>query len=296
MLRLPSRSIQLLSEKLFAMSPHVPSEINRKPRSLHKLPRYKATKLRSFLLYFAILAMKNIVDNSIYKRFLLLHCAVAILVSACNISNVGCKLANEFLITFIKHSEKLYGCEFLVHNVHMLSHIVVDVLNFDCLDEFWAFPFENFLGRLKSLVSTPRKPLVQICRRLHELNSTLQSVQLSKNNVSNVTYEKEHYSSPLLNIIYCNQYQQIKLPNKYQLTINSYRKSSCFCYTEHEIIEIHNIVVTNGIVIIIDKAFLSCSALYMYPFNSQFLKINKINNLYDCLQAWLLGQVKSKFP
>jgi len=31
-----------------------------------------------------------------------------------------------------------------------------------------AFPFENFLGKLKKLVRTPNLPLSQVCRRIHE--------------------------------------------------------------------------------------------------------------------------------
>ena len=33
-----------------------------------------------------------------------------------------------------------------------------------------AFPFENFLGKLTSIIRTAYRPLAQICRRLHEIS------------------------------------------------------------------------------------------------------------------------------
>lgn len=39
------------------------------------------------------------------------------------------------------------------------------------LNSISAFPFESFLGRIKLLLRSANRPLAQICRRLHELDS-----------------------------------------------------------------------------------------------------------------------------
>ncbi|KAL4710477.1 hypothetical protein ACJJTC_008879 [Scirpophaga incertulas] len=81
---------------------------------------------------------------------------------------------------FIKHSKAIYGLEFLVYNVHMLCHISDDTRVFGALDDFSAFPFENYLGALKNLVRSPNKPLQQIVKRLLEMESS-QFVGMSSN-------------------------------------------------------------------------------------------------------------------
>ncbi|KAL4710986.1 hypothetical protein ACJJTC_017951 [Scirpophaga incertulas] len=58
--------------------------------------------------------------------------------------------------------------EFLVYNVHVLIHLQDDVNLLGQLDNFSAFPFENYLGQLKRLVKSPVNSLTQICRRLSE--------------------------------------------------------------------------------------------------------------------------------
>lgn len=72
---------------------------------------------------------------------------------------------------FISHGQKLYGSEFAIYNIHVLSHLPDDFLNFGALDNFSAFPFENYLGNIKNLVRSSQKPLQQICRRIIELDS-----------------------------------------------------------------------------------------------------------------------------
>lgn len=164
--RLPTRLISLISNNLLSFKEYIPSEINRKPRSLSELSRFKATEFRTFLLYTGIVALNYVVDAGIYNHFLLLHSAISLLMLANATSNnkeINCELASTILVTFIEHGKRLYGPEFLIYNVHVLSHLSEDVLHFGALDTFSAFPFEIFLGQLKSLIKSTTKPLQQIC-------------------------------------------------------------------------------------------------------------------------------------
>lgn len=160
--KLSSRCSNIISERLILLKHCIPIEINRKPRSLSELPRWKATEFRTLLLYLGPLVFKDVIDEAIYQHFLLLHCAITILISKKHISTFTCSFADKLLQTFVNHCEKIYGLQFYVYNIHMLCHLSDDVQRFSPLDEFSAFAFENYLGQLKQKIKSPNKPLQQI--------------------------------------------------------------------------------------------------------------------------------------
>ena len=66
---------------------YFPSEFNQKPRPLDEFARWKATEFRTFLLY--IPSSRSIKKNlalAVYEHFMLLHCAITILLSNNHIS------------------------------------------------------------------------------------------------------------------------------------------------------------------------------------------------------------------
>lgn len=79
--RLPSRLVNVISERLIHCAKAIPVEFNRKPRSLDDIARFKATEYRMILLYFGRVVFKNILPKSVYENFLLFHCAITILCS-----------------------------------------------------------------------------------------------------------------------------------------------------------------------------------------------------------------------
>lgn len=60
--RLSSKQVNLISEHLINLSKYLSSDFNQKTRSLHDLPRWKATELRTFLLYVGPVVLKDIVN------------------------------------------------------------------------------------------------------------------------------------------------------------------------------------------------------------------------------------------
>jgi hypothetical protein len=58
------------------------------------------------------------------------------------------------LRTFVEVFKGIYGEDEVEHNVHSLVHICGDAEQFGTLDEFSAFPFENYIGCLKKRAST----------------------------------------------------------------------------------------------------------------------------------------------
>lgn len=71
----------------------------------------------------------------------------------------------------------MYGQEFLVYNVHALTHLTSDAKLHEGLDSCSAFPFENYLQHIKRLVRSPKNPVVQITNRLKEsCNAQMESM------------------------------------------------------------------------------------------------------------------------
>lgn len=92
----------------------------------------------------------------------------------------------------------MYGLEFIVYNVHLLSHICDDVEVYGTLDEFSALPFKNFLHHLKKLVKSPTNVLQQIYRRITEINILLNENKNRINLNFHCKYKIQHDCGPLI--------------------------------------------------------------------------------------------------
>ncbi|KAI0217238.1 hypothetical protein LSAT2_030900, partial [Lamellibrachia satsuma] len=162
-----AQSVRRISQGLISLQKFIPVEFARKCRSLDEMDRWKATEFRQFLLYSGPVVLKGVLCEQLYKHFLLLFVGIYCLVSP-GFCVSHCQYANELLRLFVTQAGQLYGRDVLVYNVHGLIHLAVDVRNFGHLDSYSAFPFENFLGKLKKLVRKPNFPLQQVIRRLSE--------------------------------------------------------------------------------------------------------------------------------
>lgn len=290
--RLRSYSVNLISENLVSLKSCIPVEFNRKPRTLNELARWKATEYRTFLLYIGPIVLKNVVDIAVYEHFLLLHCAITILLSQEHFKNFG-SVAKTFLETFVLHSERLYGIEFLVYNVHLLCHLTDDVKNFGSLDNFSSFPFENYLGQLKKLVKKPTKPLQQIINRLHEINSAAVETPHLAENIELLLGHNLGPTPRLLDVF--KQYKTVKLPD-ITISICSHSIADCYCLsTNKEIVKVYNIIqLNNSEIMIYGRKFLTYSSLYKYPLYSSHLQINAIKNVSTTLELWPLRSILAK--
>jgi hypothetical protein len=176
--RLSALQTQLASEGLVSLKKAIPDCFARKPRSLMEIGRWKATEFRQFLLYTGKLVMKDILSEELFDHFMCFSFAVAILV--CPNTARQQRLVNyahELLMHFVSKGRDLYGKELLVYNVHSLLHLSKEVEVNGALDNCSAFPFENYMQKLKRLVRSGRNPLAQIVKRVEELH-----FQSSENN------------------------------------------------------------------------------------------------------------------
>lgn len=117
--------------------------------------------------------LKSVLPRVQYSHFILLHVAIRILVSPEHY-RVYNQFARELLRYFVQEFGKLYGEKHLVYNVHTLIHLADQCLDHGPLDGFSAFPFENYLGKVKKKLRSSHKPLAQLSRRMSEIGQVPQ--------------------------------------------------------------------------------------------------------------------------
>lgn len=108
----------------------------------------KPQNCASFYYTLVSIVLKGVLQPQIYDNFMLLSVGVYILANPKYCMEMN-ELANTMLVSFVEHFGQLYGEEFLVYNIHGLVHLSDDVKTHGNLDQISAFPYENFLGRLK---------------------------------------------------------------------------------------------------------------------------------------------------
>lgn len=173
-----------VSEKLVNFRKFVPSEFNRKQRSLFDLEYWKATEFRTFLLYLGPVALKGELGFEKYIHFLHLSLAIRILLSD---NNTWYGFARSLLTTFVTNIPILYMPEFLIYNVHSLLHITDDAEKFGSLNNINAFAFENFMQSIKKMLRGKNRQLQQIIRRVHEYQEMFPEAILPEQNTINAS-------------------------------------------------------------------------------------------------------------
>ncbi|EFN76485.1 hypothetical protein EAI_05511, partial [Harpegnathos saltator] len=167
-LKLCGRSISRISDRLKILIQYCPTEFARCSRSLDIFSKFKATEFRQFLLYTGPVVMYGILDDHLYKHFLLLHTAIRILLLK-SPSEKQLRFAELALEKFVLRNNTLYGSNFISYNVHGLLHLTNDVKRLGNLESFSAFPYENNISIFRKYCRKPGQPLQQLFNRMTEL-------------------------------------------------------------------------------------------------------------------------------
>lgn len=165
--RLPSKDIDKISELLLSCSYSQPNEFQRRIRGLDCISNWKATELRTFLIYAGPVVLKRVLPNALYEHFQMLSIAIRILRDKHRYLQYG-MIAKALLLEFIEKFRYLYGECYISYNIHNLQHLTDCTTIYGPLDSFSAFPFETKLGQIKRLVKSGYRAIEQIANRLEE--------------------------------------------------------------------------------------------------------------------------------
>lgn len=292
-IRLPSRTVTIISNHLELFRKNVPTDFARKPRVLNYIKLWKATEFRQFLLYISPVILKDILRKDVYFNFLTLHVAITILVNP-NVLRTPHYIiyANELLKYFVKSYENIYGKKYVSFNIHNLLHLTDDVKQFGSLDTFSAFPFGNYISSLKNLIRKGEKPLQQICRRLEEYNY-ITSYMLKHEYHKQFT--KKHRDGPITNEHdYKNDYKQYKVLRNGNLYINcDSENNDCVILKDGSIIAVSNFATTEKESYVIGQQLDVVRNLHELPCTSELIGI-KVVTINNCMKSWLCEEINAK--
>lgn len=258
--RIRPKQISRIDKRLNALKSYITDDFVRKSRPISEVDRWKASELRTFLLYLGPVVLKGKIDEVYYKNFLILSVAIKILVQPDQSIDL-LNYAEELLLYFVDEFKILYGKENVSYNVHGLIHLTNDVRKLGPLDQFSAFKFENQLGHIKGLIKSRRLPLQQVHRKIlqaetlenqlipEEINYPLFKKPINLND-NGLSFKKVVFKSFTL---------QIKEPNNAVLLKNG------------EVIIIDKIVNENNI--LLGKSVKVTREFFDYPCSSALVNI-----------------------
>nr|XP_042902110.1 uncharacterized protein LOC107449218 [Parasteatoda tepidariorum] len=268
-----------------------PSDFAREPRSLNELDYWKATELRQFLLYLGPVLLKDILPIEYYSHFMLLFIAISIMSVAKYMHLID--VAKKCLSDFVRDSKKLYGKEFLIYNTHSLLHLPADAERLGPLPSFSAFPFENFLGSLKTILMKPNSPLQQVVKRLAEKNLCFfEPENVGKSKGFNSLKGNNDKDLPTAGVQGLNLHGLAC--EEYKLTT---KPRDCVVLLEGNIIlKIFNFVQNENGYHLIGKRFnlKSFSSFYSGPINMEVFDIFRVDELSESFESFHSSNIKCK--
>lgn len=271
-----ARDIQQISDYLIKCK--MPSEIHRAVRSLDVLAYWKGTEYRTFLFYIGIVILKKFLAVDVYHHFLLLFCAITI--CSTKAFTHFLPLAESLLEEFVETYRDFYGEHYMTANVHNLSHLVSEVKIFGVLSTFNAYPFENRLFQIKTLLRSGNCPLAQVAKRISEIADVDRCQDGVTDNFPKLTnMDKNRFFTTI-------QFKEFCLNSKHN-------KDKWFLTLKNEIVSIKNAVTKNNLIIIfgypVDK-----KSYFETPISSSRLNIFESYCNKQPLKQYLLSDVKCK--
>ena len=276
---------QMVSEFLVSLKKCISSDFARRPRSLEELEFWKATEFRSFLLYTGCVALKGVLKTAHYNNFLTLCIAIRLLLVPTdqNISN-----AEQLLEKFVEEFGKLYGAHTLVYNIHCLTHLASNVREHGSLENFSAFPFENYLYSLKKLIRGSRHVMQQAIRRISEQEAVTSNVEQHRAEYPQLGGMHTDGPIPAGFTIHA-QYRVAKLE---AFTINVTRDNCVQIGTK--IVMIKNILSSHDNVLVAYQVFSKVGNLFSQPTKSSKVGIYKVSGLSDRLRVAPINLITKK--
>lgn len=196
-----------ISARLQQLRQYMPVEFQRKPRRLADIDQWKATEFRQFLLYTGPIVLQDILSSSHYRNFMNLSIAMYLMLCPA-LCNYYCDYADALMKHFLSKFEQLCGADELVYNVHGLTHLADDVRRYGALDGASAFPFENYMRKLKKASRKPQFVLKQIFNQITLDRTFITSKKAKQTDSKTPLLKMKHSCGPSIpNLPHCTQYK-----------------------------------------------------------------------------------------
>ncbi|KAJ8677070.1 hypothetical protein QAD02_012857 [Eretmocerus hayati] len=221
----------------------------RKPRGFDEIKYWKATEYRLFLLYLGVVAIRSLLGHDFIVHFNALNCAMRILSDPDLCISLNSE-ADNLLRYFVQNVEFLYGREHVVFCVRSAIHLAADVLNFGSVEEYSLYPYESFLGYLKSLIRSSSSPLSPVVKRLTEKNLLPQANEPQQCGAFLADEKSQNDQRKLLEG-FQDAHGSINFPN-FKMT-DTYPNNFCYLVDE-TIVSIESICHQNGEPVIIAQS------------------------------------------
>lgn len=187
LLLLDGVGLDRLNERLQNISP--PKAMTRKPRPLSGKSEkiyWKAKEYRSFLLYYCLPCLEDLLPVKHFNLLKLLVNAMHILLSD-NITARAYSEAKSALSQFVAGFQKLYGLSRVTYNLHLLSHLCDLVYKMGPLWSYSNFVFESCNGRLVKLIRGTRSIINEIAVKYTKIQNIPSAI--SRNPISSAALE-----------------------------------------------------------------------------------------------------------
>ena len=276
--KIKNHLIKSIMDRLEECRMYQPEDFSRRIRSLKDLKFWKATELRTFLLYTGPVILKNILPENMYNNFIHLHVAMHILLNPINsFKNNFVNYAEKVLHKFVDKCHEIYTKRFISHNLHNVRHIANDARNFGCLDNFSAFKFENNLRLIKNNFKKHHQYLQQLIRRYFE-KSNFHTSEINNHKVASHHFHNEIFPSNGSNknmkcyTIYENTTCKIKCDDD---------KNNCILLKNGTMLRCISFYTKNQKNYVSGKQLIKIGDLYSTPLPSSYLNIHYVKETKD---------------
>lgn len=275
--KLSAFQIQCLSTAITNVK--LPKEIHRRMRGMDCLAFWKGTEWRSFLLYVGIVVLKDVLDERLYKHFLLLFTAVTICSS--DLYAHMRAVAQGLFEKFIEEFKTIYGEQYITSNIHNLEHVVSDVNRFGSLSTISAYPFESYLCQLKRLLRQGNNCLEQVINRI-----------LEKQTVKEKRTTSFREFTP--NLVSRNGITQCEIQSG--VFINNTSKNAWFLTRNLEIVKmVDGSFDSNNNIVILGRSVRNYSNFFEIPIQSSHLYIFMAGLCMNNKRSYGLSEILCKF-
>lgn len=167
--RLSKYAFDQMDARFLSFRSYVPTEFERKPRTLKELHYFKANELRQLLSYTLPVLLKGFVSEELHRQVLLLHVAVRLLQDP-NHFRENSEAARYLLDLFVSQYSATFGIKMFTYNTHCILHIPDYVEKFGALYSISAYKPENHMRLLRKLLRKNNLHLQQFFNRFAEIS------------------------------------------------------------------------------------------------------------------------------